>query len=69
MNGKKFQFCVLLAGAIGLAGCDSYEPLEVTPNSEMRPGPGLFTGERGAFYLVGDERQIPKDDLPPRGEN
>lgn len=69
MNGREFQLCVLLAGAIGLAGCDSYEPLEVTPNSEMRPGPGLFTGERGAFYVVGDERPIPKDDLPPRGEN
>ena len=69
MNGKKFQFCVLVACAIGLSACDSYEPLEVTPNSEMRPGPGLFSGERGAFYLVGGERQIPKDNLPPRGEN
>ena len=38
MRGKRLQFCVLLAGAIGLAGCDSFEPLEVTPNSEMRPG-------------------------------
>ncbi len=70
MRGKRLQFCVLLAGAIGLAGCDSFEPLEVTPNSEMRPGQGLFTGEQGSFYLVGDERRpLPSDNLPPRGEN
>ncbi len=69
MTRQKIQFYVLLAGALALAGCDSYQPLEVTPNSEIRPGPGLFTGERGAFYIVGDQRQIPQDEPPPQGEN
>ena len=69
MSRKQIQFWVLLAGALALAGCDSYEPLEVTPNSEIRPGPGLFTGERGAFYIVGDKRQMPQEETPPRDEN
>ena len=66
---KKYLYGVLFAVAIGIAGCANYEPLEYTPTSEMRPGPGLFIGEKGAFYIYGDEKPIPKDDLPPRGEN
>ncbi len=75
MRRRKFGYCVLLAGVIGLSGCADYEPLEYTPPGEIPPGRGLFTGEKGAFYLYGDKKQIhgdkkpiPKDDPPPRGE-
>jgi hypothetical protein len=45
---------VLLAG---LAGCSTYEelyqPAEYTPVTEMKPGPGMFTGESGVYTLFG----------------
>ena len=69
MRSRVYRYCLLLAGAIAVSGCANYEPLDYTPTSEMRPGRGLFTGEKGAFYLYGDEKPIPKDDLPPRGQN
>ena len=69
MRPRMYRFCLLLVAAIGVSGCAEYEPLEYTPTSEIRPGPGLFTGEKGAFYIYGDDKPIPKDDLPPRGEN
>jgi len=59
----------LLVAAVGVSGCANYQPLEYRPTSEIRPGPGLFTGEEGAFYIYGDEKPVPKGDLPPRGDN
>jgi hypothetical protein len=45
---------VLLAG---LAGCSTYEelyqPAEYTPVTEMKPGPGMFTGDSGVYTLFG----------------
>ena len=60
---------VLLAG---LAGCSTYEelyqPAEYTPVTDMKPGPGLFTGESGVYTLFGggsddDDRRaaVPSD--------
>lgn len=69
MSLKQIRSWVILAGVIGLSGCAKYEPLDYTPASEIPPGPGLFTGERGAFYPVGDKKPLPTDKLPPRGEN
>ena len=35
-----------------LAGCaGGFEAVEHTPASEMRPGPGLFSGEAGEFVI------------------
>ena len=61
-------FCVLLAGSIGLFGCAKGEPFEYTPTSEMKQGPGLFTGDKGAFYLYGDKKQDPKDPKDAKDE-
>ena len=39
----------------GLAGCAEYEkiyqPAEYHPGTEMKPGPGLFTGDSGVVTL------------------
>jgi hypothetical protein len=48
---------LLLSTALlaGLAGCAEYEkiyqPAEYHPVTEMKPGPGLFTGETGVVTL------------------
>lgn len=52
------RFSVMIpiaAGAVVLGGCSSWEPVDYTPPSEIKPGPGLVTGERGAFVV---ERQL-----------
>ncbi len=48
---------VLVAGA-----CAPYEEFDYQPNDEMKPGAGLFTGERGAWVLVGDDKSKTGDD-------
>jgi hypothetical protein len=44
----------------GLAGCSTYEkiyqPAEYTPVTELRKGPGLFTGDSGVFTLMGGQK-------------
>jgi len=44
-----------IALAALLGGCAAYErlyqPAEYTPVTEMKPGPGLFTGESGVVRL------------------
>lgn len=48
----------LLFGLIGMmaiawlfAGCGHREPLNYTSGGETQPGPGLFSGEEGAFII------------------
>ncbi|MEK0085896.1 hypothetical protein [Benzoatithermus flavus] len=42
-----------LAGLlVSLAACSGWRPMEVPTNSDMKPGPGLFTGSSGAFVLT-----------------
>jgi hypothetical protein len=46
---------VALAAVILLAtACARIEPLEYTEIHEIQPGPGLLSGEQGAFILYGD---------------
>ena len=40
--------CILAAG---FAGCASTEPFEYQDVREEKPGPGLFTGEKGAVVI------------------
>lgn len=65
MRPGKHRLCLLLVGAVGVFGCANYEPLEYTPASEIRPGPGLFTGNQGVFYIHGEEKPVARDDPPP----
>jgi hypothetical protein len=51
----------------GLAGCSAYEsvyqPAEYHPVTEVRPGPGLFTGDSGVVTLMGgDKPDAPEED-------
>ena len=41
-----FLVCLLLAGCGG-------EPYAYQPDNELKPGPGLFSGEDGEFTLIG----------------
>lgn len=42
----------LLAAAVGLiAACGQVTPVAYAPIDEIPPGPGLFSGEEGAFTL------------------
>ena len=45
---------VLITSAL-LAGCSNSikEGEAYLPNDEIKQGPGIFSGEQGAFYLVG----------------
>jgi len=49
--------CILAAG---LAGCASTEPFEYQDVREEKPGPGLFTGEKGAV-VIQPEKEAGKD--------
>lgn len=52
----QFSAMILIAAcAVILGGCSGWEPVDYTPPSETKPGPGLVTGERGAFVV---ERQL-----------
>ena len=52
------MLCAALAGG----GCAQYEEYEYQPDHEMKPGAGLFTGERGAWVLLGDDKSDTGDD-------
>lgn len=42
----------LFLGCFLFAGCGG-EPFVYSPSSEIKPGPGLFSGPDGEFILVG----------------
>jgi len=48
------------------AGCGTYKPMEFPNQSGEKTGPGLFTGDRGAFEadvdLQNKSLEIKKDD-------
>ncbi len=61
---RKMHYTLMV---ILLAGCSSAyqkgEPLVAA--DEMKAGPGIFSGEKGGFYLVGGET---KNNTPPVSE-
>jgi len=48
-----------LALAIGglASGCAEMQPLDYRPVDQIKPGPGLITGEDGEFVLYGSPRE------------
>ncbi len=48
-HGAALAAVILLAAA-----CAQFEPMEYTEIHDIQPGPGLLSGEEGAFILYGD---------------
>ena len=58
---KSVNLLTVLALPVLLAACSSnYERGEyLTTGDEMKEGPGIFSGDKGGFYLVGGEKVAP----------
>ncbi|MEE4111208.1 MAG: hypothetical protein V2I40_00245 [Desulfobacteraceae bacterium] len=53
----KQQFLMMLAAVLiaGLAGCASLpQPFDYHDDRDEKPGPGLFSGEKGGFVIYGE---------------
>ncbi len=46
----------VLCACLLLAGCGG-EPYTYQPDHELKPGPGLFSGEDGEFTLIGSPKE------------
>ncbi len=59
MEGSVFQNLLRLIGitaVLALAACGTGEPIDpdlISKPDEIHPGPGVFSGEDGAFVLNG----------------
>ncbi len=42
---------IALCAALAVSACSTYEPGSRTVVDDVPPGPGLFTGDDGAFYI------------------
>ncbi len=54
MNGIKIGIVIVLAlFALVFSACapSSYKPCEYQSDRELKPGPGLFTGEKGTWTI------------------
>jgi hypothetical protein len=62
---------IVLAG-VGfwlLGGCATPpQPFHYQPDNELKPGPGLFTGQEGAYTIYGRPPAVP-DETDPFGED
>jgi hypothetical protein len=45
--------CLLLAAAclVALTACAGFEPMDPPSNTDIKPGPGLFSGKTGEFVI------------------
>ncbi|MEQ8356808.1 MAG: hypothetical protein RH942_14795 [Kiloniellaceae bacterium] len=50
-----WSLLLILAGVV--AGCAEMKPLDYAATDEIKPGPGLLTGEDGEFVLYGSSRK------------
>ncbi|WP_319524115.1 hypothetical protein [uncultured Desulfosarcina sp.] len=67
------QWIFALAIAALMAGCAaSPQPFEYHDDRDEKPGPGLFSGDRGGFVIQGEsrdgaeEKKIPEAPLPEK---
>jgi hypothetical protein len=62
---------LLMLGGVGLwvlAGCATPpQPFHYQPDNELKPGPGLFTGEAGVYTIYGTPPSGPEA-APASGE-
>ena len=43
---------IALCALLAVSACGTYEPGARTAVDDVPPGPGLFTGDDGAFYIL-----------------
>ena len=67
MQGSRKWLLVLTAGAT-LAGCAAFEPMEVPQSGEIPEGPGLFSGDDGAFTIYRNAKSRDRDEQPAAAE-
>ncbi len=61
-----FMQAACLAVCFLFYGCGG-EPFQYDPPNELKPGPGLFSGEDGEFNLIGGDREeTEQEDEPER---
>jgi hypothetical protein len=70
---KTMKRCIVMGGLAGLlllAACaSSPEPFEYEQNNELKPGPGLLTGEEGVYTIYGpppvkEKEPVSEEDVP-----
>ena len=67
MNTLK-RLIVLVGVVLGLlvAGCATTpEPFHYQPDNELKPGPGILTGEEGVFTIYGEPAPAKKEEPNP----
>lgn len=65
-SGRLTTFGILLSLLLVSGGCGG-EPYTYVPENELKPGPGLFSGEDGEFTLIHTptEEEGELDEQPP----
>ena len=60
---------LVLGAAIGLASCATApEPFEYHPDTEVKPGRGVFTGEEGTWTIYRVEEPAEAESAPAEGK-
>ena len=66
-TSQRSTLLAVLLLPIILGGCSSLlstsrqgETFELLPADDMKQGPGVFSGEKGAFYVVGGDKNAPQ---------
>jgi hypothetical protein len=58
-----------LLSLLFLPGCEGAKPFKYQPSSEIPEGPGLFTGKKGKFVIIGgDGAEEMKDEEKSNGQ-
>ena len=68
MRVRKQTTIVILLSLLLLNGGCGGESYTYVPENELKPGPGLFSGEDGEFNLINTpakEKEEESDDRPP----
>ena len=60
MEKHSFRWLFLIFLAAWVTGCAGAEPFEYHPDTEVKQGPGLFSGEKGSFQILGQPAEKKK---------
>jgi hypothetical protein len=51
MTGRVRRALLAAACLAALAACAGFEPMDPPSNTDIKPGPGLFSGKTGEFVI------------------